>query len=70
MQGEEVTSKWPVRLDLNTKVSIMAAIIFGLSDIPTEKAVDAAVALEQAVTKRVAALKAESRARREIETAR
>jgi hypothetical protein len=56
-----VDSRYPVRLDLNTKLSIMAAIIFALSETPIEKIVDAAVELESAVDKRVKEIKKNAR---------
>lgn len=55
MQNEQ--SRYPVRLDLNTKTSIMAAIIFALSDLPAEKVVDEAFKLESLVDKRVKEIK-------------
>ena len=64
LHEQESTSRYPIRLDMNTKTSIMAAIILAMGvskdgdPLTAEQAVDAAVELEQAVTTRVRELKA------------
>ena len=67
LHEQESTSRYPVRLDMNTKTSIMAAIILAMGvnkdgePLTADQAVDAAVDLEQAVTTRVRELKSHAK---------
>jgi hypothetical protein len=45
----ENPNRYPVNLNLDTKLAMMAAIIYGSADINVTAAVDAAVALEKEV---------------------